>query len=119
MAKTFFACETFNNRLHAVLLSIATIGYRIQSQSLHIPDRFGFFSSGPPRLQVQEAKSFIELVSFISFQVVSVGVSLFVARRFGTSNGLSVACNAVWVNCWACGYVPGLRVLQGWLRTRV
>lgn len=32
--------------------------YKIQSQTLHIPDRFGFFSLGPPRLQAHEAGAF-------------------------------------------------------------
>jgi len=37
---------------NSVHLAVATIGYWIQSQQLKIPDRYGFFSLGPPRLQV-------------------------------------------------------------------
>jgi hypothetical protein len=53
--------EIIDNRLNPNYLAIATTGYRIQS-SLHIPNRIGFFSPGPPRLQVHQATSFIYMV---------------------------------------------------------
>ena len=43
-------------RLNPAYLSFANTAYRIQSQTLGIPDRFGIFSAGPPRLRVWEAE---------------------------------------------------------------
>jgi hypothetical protein len=40
--------------LNPVHLTFATKGYWIQSHILCIPDRYGFFSPGPPRLQVHQ-----------------------------------------------------------------
>ena len=60
--KEAFAGEIVNNQLNSLRLAIATTGYRIQSCTLQIPDRFGFFSPGPPRLQVFEGLSFIFMV---------------------------------------------------------
>jgi len=45
-----------------VFLATATHSYRLQSQ-LHIPNRFGFFSSGPPHLQVYETGVLINIIS--------------------------------------------------------
>lgn len=44
--------------LNPIHLSFATKAYKIQSQTLHIPDRYGWFSPGPPRLQVHQALVF-------------------------------------------------------------
>lgn len=45
----FFGPEiTGDGRLNPVYLAIASRSYRIQSHTLHIPDRSGFFSPGPP-----------------------------------------------------------------------
>ncbi len=46
---------TKDKKLNPVHLALGIRGYWIQSQVLHIPDRFGFFSPGPPRLQVHQA----------------------------------------------------------------
>ena len=45
---------TASNTLNPVHLALATRGYWIQSHILYIPDRYGFFSPGPPRLQVYQ-----------------------------------------------------------------
>lgn len=45
---------------------MANRGYYIQSKILHIPDLFGFFSAGPPSLQVKDAESFTRLVAYLS-----------------------------------------------------
>ncbi|KAH7328093.1 hypothetical protein B0I35DRAFT_416540 [Stachybotrys elegans] len=36
--------------------------YEIQSQQLHIPDQYGVFSAGPPRLQSKQALAFACMV---------------------------------------------------------
>lgn len=86
--KGAFAGQIVNNRLNPVHHSIATTGYRIQPTTLHIPDRYGFFSPGPARLQVWEAMSFI----YVGFQccigIASDILIVFLARLFGLSNSL-------------------------------
>jgi ABC-type glucose/galactose transport system permease subunit len=75
VGRAWIAGEIVDNRLNPVHLAIATTGYRIQSH-LRIPDRIGFFSSGPQRLQVPQATSFIALV--IATCVLAVLNGLFV-----------------------------------------
>ena len=41
------------------LLNFATTAYNIQSQTLRIPERFAWFSAGPPRTQAFEARAFL------------------------------------------------------------
>ena len=41
--KEAFAGEIVDNQLNSLHLAVATTGYRIQSRTLQIPDRFGFF----------------------------------------------------------------------------
>lgn len=57
-----FKPDVTDHGLNPVRLAIATWGYWIQSQALRIPDRFGYFSPGPPRLQVHEATNFLLIV---------------------------------------------------------
>jgi hypothetical protein len=52
---------TASNTLNPIHLAIATRGYWIQSRIFYIPDRYGFFSPGPPRLQVYQGFLFIAL----------------------------------------------------------
>jgi len=52
---------TASNTLNPIQLALATRGYWIQSHILRIPDRYGFFSPGPPRLQVYQGFLFIAL----------------------------------------------------------
>ncbi|KAF5585213.1 hypothetical protein FPANT_7603 [Fusarium pseudoanthophilum] len=47
-------------------LRMANRGYYIQSKILHVPDRFGFFSAGPPWLQVMDAECFTRLLAYLS-----------------------------------------------------
>ncbi|KAI1501062.1 hypothetical protein F5X99DRAFT_211976 [Biscogniauxia marginata] len=56
--------EVANDRLNPVHLVIGTWGHWIQAHILHIPDRFGFFSPGPPRLQVYQG-AFVVCVALI------------------------------------------------------
>lgn len=48
-------------------LEMANRGYYIQSKILHIPDRFGFLSPGPPSLQVFDVDGVIALLFYLSF----------------------------------------------------
>jgi hypothetical protein len=50
--------DVIDHSLNPVRLAIARRGYLIQSDILHIPDRFGYFSPGPPRLQAFEGGMF-------------------------------------------------------------
>ncbi|KAI0508778.1 hypothetical protein F5B22DRAFT_649673 [Xylaria bambusicola] len=49
--------QVVNGQLNPVLLDIANRGYYIQSEVLHISERYGIFSPGPPRLQVYEGQA--------------------------------------------------------------
>lgn len=81
-----FAGEIVNNRLNPIRLAIATTGYHIQSRTLHIPDLIGFFSSGPPRLQVHEATCFILVVCWVCFSIISSSLLVSMVRLAGKPN---------------------------------
>ncbi|KAI1098238.1 hypothetical protein F4804DRAFT_338421 [Jackrogersella minutella] len=59
--------EVSRNGLNLAQLRFARRGYQIQSQILHIPDRVGFFSPGPARLQVREGAIFAGLAICMGF----------------------------------------------------
>ena len=61
--KKLFSPQFIDGQLNPIHLTIATQGYWIQSSILHIPTQFGFFSPGPPRLQVHQGALF-GLLSF-------------------------------------------------------
>lgn len=71
-----FGPQVVNNDLNPIHLAVATRGYRIQSHKLYIPDRFGFFSPGPPRLHVYQGGTFIVLASLSSFFIVMTGFAI-------------------------------------------
>ena len=56
--------------LNPLYLSVATKGYRIQSRTLRIPDRYGFFVSGPPRPQAHEGEFFFMAIFFILLTLI-------------------------------------------------
>ena len=82
-AKGFLGPEIVDNRLNPVLLATATSGYRIQSHLLHIPDRFGFFLPGPPRLQVYQGAFFAFVVTGTCFSIVLGGFALLLMKLNG------------------------------------
>jgi hypothetical protein len=53
--------------LFTVHLAIGRRGYLIQSDVLHIPDRFGFFSPGPPGLQALQGADFAMTAFYYGF----------------------------------------------------
>lgn len=91
--------------LNPKLLAITTKSYRIQSQDLGIPDSWGFFSHGSPRLQVCQAARFITAATFMGFVILPSQGLLFVLtldRGVHTLGKLAIfaACN-VWFVCLA------------------
>lgn len=84
--KGVFAGEIVNNRLNPFHLAVATTGYRIQSHTLQIPERIGFFSSGPPRLQVYEATFFIVAASWICLNLICNSFLFLLDRLYGLPN---------------------------------
>ncbi|KAL2015014.1 hypothetical protein VTK56DRAFT_6530 [Thermocarpiscus australiensis] len=67
-AAYFFGPELLpGNTLNPVLLRIGELGYHVQSSVLMIPDRLGFFSPYPPRLQVSDAETFASLIWCFGF----------------------------------------------------
>ena len=66
--KLAFGNQIIHNTLNPVHLAIGTRGYWLQSHILHVPHRVGFFSSGPPRLQVLEGAE----VFFISMLLIPI-----------------------------------------------
>lgn len=56
---------TGSNTLNPVLLALATRAHWIQAHVLHIPDRYGFFSPSPPRLQVWQAFLFLKIFTMV------------------------------------------------------
>ncbi|KAK1767160.1 hypothetical protein QBC33DRAFT_559284 [Phialemonium atrogriseum] len=81
--KGFLDPQISNGRLNPVHLAIATRGYWIQSHVLHIPDRFGFFSSGPPRLQMYQSASFAFLTVGVAFSTVWGALTVLLAKLMG------------------------------------
>ena len=84
--KLIFAKGVVDGQLNPVHLSTARHGYRIQSQILRIPGRYGFFSPGPQRLQVHQG-CFILIFTFcICVCTVLNAFSIFVCRLHGQPN---------------------------------
>ncbi|PVH99135.1 hypothetical protein DM02DRAFT_19352 [Periconia macrospinosa] len=77
-AKT--ADEVTNGKHDLMHLVIANFGYRIQSQILHIPDRFGLFSPGPTCLQIWEGATVAILFTKLAVALAIV-VPLLAFRR--------------------------------------
>ena len=90
ITKTVFAGEIVNNRLNPIHLAIAITGYRIQSRTLYIPDQIGFFSSGPPRLQVHEAAVFIFLIIGSCISIILGGFIVFFVKLYELPNPLKL-----------------------------
>lgn len=122
--KQAFAGEIVDNRLNPLHLAIATTGYRIQSRILQIPDRFGFFSSGPPRLQVQQGLLFIVGACKASFDTVFLALVVLLCyvnglpnyRRIAAVFSVMVISQVVMIyalGCWNPRRAPGY-VWEDW-----
>jgi hypothetical protein len=80
-AKAVRAGEIVDGRLNPIHLFIATTGYRIQFETLHIPDHLAFFSSSPPRLQAHQATWFIVLWYWLCPFAIITGVLMDILLR--------------------------------------
>ena len=67
--KGFFAGQIVDNRLDPYRLAAARAGYKLQSQTFRIRERYRIFSPGPPRLQVWEANHVIPLLFLIIWAI--------------------------------------------------
>lgn len=104
LTKAFSAGQVVNNQLNPLYLAIATTGYRIQSNTLHVPEYFGLFSSGPPRLQVHQATVFVVMVIATACSLAIWGWTLVIFRISGVtgmklikSGSIMLATTAVYV----------------------
>lgn len=59
---TIFQTGGFDYWLNPYLLSAAKSGYKMQSQTLYIPDQNGYFAPGPETLQIHQGRLFLMLV---------------------------------------------------------
>jgi hypothetical protein len=82
--KGFFTPRQTAGRLNPTHLAVARQGYWVQSQKLHIPDRYGFFSPGPPPLQAYQGAFFAGIITFHSISTALGAVILFLGKRTGT-----------------------------------
>lgn len=59
-------------------VDLATRWYLIQSETLHIPDRFSFLTSeGPPPRKVFEVESFIRFLTGLPFCAICIGLAVY------------------------------------------
>ncbi len=72
-----------NGRVKSAPRQIATGGYWIQSHVLRIPDRFGFFSSGPPQLQVYQGALFGFLAVHVAISALFGALIVWWIKRHG------------------------------------
>ncbi|KAK1971052.1 hypothetical protein LY78DRAFT_689298 [Colletotrichum sublineola] len=70
MRMDLFAPQVVNNQLNPVHLAIGIRCYQIQTEILGIPEQYGLFSSGPPRLQVLQGSTIPFLYFTVVFQTV-------------------------------------------------
>lgn len=68
-----------SNTLNPKLLALGKRGYQFQQQVLRIPDRYGFFSPSPPRLQVYQAFLFTALYVMVICTSLMAVPTLFLA----------------------------------------
>lgn len=105
--KGFFGPQvTSDGRFNPAYLAVASRCYRIQVHSLHIPDQFGFFWPGSPRLQVYEGAAFVALGFGLAFLTVYEGfvvlwIKLAMRRPVSALAGAMLVMNLVLVaSCW-------------------
>lgn len=63
------------------LLQVARWGHWLQSRVLHIPDRYGLVSSGPPLLQAHQACRVVEIAAEAVGLMISASVMELMAVR--------------------------------------
>ncbi|GJC95894.1 hypothetical protein CH63R_02160 [Colletotrichum higginsianum IMI 349063] len=85
MQMEIFAPQVIDNRLNPVHLAIGIRCYQIQTEVLGIPEQYGLFSSGPPRLQVFQGSTIPTLYLSIAFPVVVLVVAMLYLRNENTN----------------------------------
>ncbi|EPE34199.1 hypothetical protein GLAREA_07212 [Glarea lozoyensis ATCC 20868] len=71
--------------LDSPFLALAERGYRYQKHTISIPDRYGFFSAGPPNEQVRQGILFVLLFITVLLQIgLGASVAIVNARRSDT-----------------------------------
>lgn len=83
ISQQVYAGQIINGQLNPLHPAIATTGYRIQSRTLQIPDRLGFFSPGSPRLQAHDGWCFIFMLGWICLNLISNAFSVYVCSLYG------------------------------------
>ena len=68
-------------------LALARRAYSIQSETLHIPDRWGLFSAGPPPQQVSEIRDLYSTLIIFCFAYAILAFKLYNELRFGDDLG--------------------------------
>lgn len=86
-------------------LAVATSGYQLQSQVLHIPDRYGFFSPGPSEIQALEGALVPALIVTNTFMTFLVGFIFLLMKTVGDKP------NTNEVLLWYLGTTVGLIAL--------
>lgn len=110
--KDFLGPAVIDGRLNQSHLALATRCYWIQSRILRIPDRFGFFASGPPRLQVEESGILVFVVFVTCHLVFYAGLAVYLVSLLGNRPVKSFAAlmglicltplGFVWIHlCWS------------------
>ena len=101
-----------SGNLNPMLLAFATEGYRIQSQYLGIPDRWGYFSPGTPRLQVHEAASLRMAVLFTTFFLLPIETFAVVNSRGMGAHTLAKVALLAFVNVLFFGADWAIRLMS-------
>ncbi|KAI1132418.1 hypothetical protein F5Y10DRAFT_261125 [Nemania abortiva] len=83
---SFWSGQVVDNQLNPIHLSLGVRGYQIQS-ALRIPERWGIFSAGPPRLQAYEGQAFVIACSMLAYTVVHVTFLSYILFKYGKLNG--------------------------------
>lgn len=94
-----------SSKLNSFFIYIATRGYLVQSRLFRIPDGLGFFSTGPPRLQVNQAQKFVFFVSHVAMMCPLLSILTWAFYVHGTSIlGLFLFAFAWFALVWAAFY---------------
>lgn len=124
LIKDFLGPSVIDGEPNPVRLALAQRCYWVQSRIFRIPDRFGFISAGPPRLQVEESFVFVVVVWCISQSVIYGGFVVFVVHLMGDKPVKSTAAllclltisvvGMIWVHlCCSARRAPGY-VWEDW-----
>ncbi|KAL7915840.1 hypothetical protein GGI35DRAFT_430809 [Trichoderma velutinum] len=81
--KALFSCHVQNGQPNPVHVTIASRGYDFQSRVLRIPDRFGWFTRGPPRRSAYEGYTFVYICVFLGVEAILLSICLIAVDSIG------------------------------------